>query len=114
MSYRVATIRMFDKELKRLSKKHRSLKDDYKRLVEELEVNPFIGTDLGNGVRKVRLAIASKGKGKSHGARVITYTEAVVDIDEDGIVTLLYVYDKGERDTISSAEIVALLATLSK
>lgn len=112
MSYRIVTIKAFDKELKRLSKKYHSLKGDFQCLLEELRESPFIGADLGNGIRKVRLAIGSKGKGKSHGARVITYTTAIVGIDEEGLVTLLFIYDKGERDAISTNEIVELLKTL--
>ena len=54
------------------------------------------------------MAITAKGKGKSHGARVITYTEAFVSIDE-GVLRLLYIYDKAERDSISDKEIEELL-----
>ena len=43
--------------------------------------NPQSGVDLGGGLRKVRMAIGSKGRGKSHGARVITFT-VVVAIEE--------------------------------
>ncbi|MDO4819359.1 MAG: hypothetical protein Q3994_03160 [Prevotella sp.] len=32
------------------------------------------GNNLGNGVYKVRIAIASKGGGKSGGGRIVTYT----------------------------------------
>ena len=46
--------------------------DDYDAFLTGLEQDPFQGTSLGKGVRKVRMAIASKGKGKSGGARVIT------------------------------------------
>ena len=59
-------------QFKRLSKKYRSLKSDIKDLKDSLVINPYQGTSLGKGVRKVRMAIASKGKGKSGGARVIT------------------------------------------
>ena len=102
----------FIKELKRLAKKYKNITKDIQKLAEELRQNPFYGSDLGKGVRKVRMAVTNKGKGKSHGARVITYTEAVVNVDEEGVVTLLYIYDKGERDTITAAEIAALKATL--
>ena len=60
-------------QFKRLSKKYRSLKSDIKDLKDSLVIDPFQGSSLGKGVRKVRMAIASKGKGKSGGARVITY-----------------------------------------
>lgn len=53
------------------------------------------------------MAITDKGKGKSGGARVITYT---VEVDEDtGRVTLLTIYDKNERDSISQNEIDELM-----
>ena len=59
-------------QFKRLSKKYRSLKSDINDLKASLVIDPFQGTNLGKGVRKIRMAIASKGKGKSGGARVIT------------------------------------------
>lgn len=79
-------------------------------LINELKQSPCQGADLGNGVRKIRMAIRDKGKGKSHGARVITYT-AVLSINE-GVVTLLSIYDKAEQSTITQAEINRLLAEL--
>ena len=69
--------------------------------------NPQLGTDLGRGLRKIRMAITSKGRGKSGGARVITFT-VVVAIDETDI-NLLYIYDKAERENITMKEIEMLL-----
>ena len=66
-----------------------------------------MGIDLGNGIRKVRISISSKNKGKSGGARVITDTTAIVSID-NGTIVLLYIYDKNERDSISDKEIMQL------
>ena len=54
-------------QFKRLSKKFRSLKSDINDLKASLVIDPFQGTNLGKGVRKIRMAIASKGKGKSGG-----------------------------------------------
>jgi mRNA-degrading endonuclease RelE of RelBE toxin-antitoxin system len=88
MNYRIIPQRTFLRELKRLSKKYRSLKEDLQRLQDELTVNPTAGTDLGGGVRKLRMAIGSKNKGKSHGARVITYTY-IVD-EKEGVINLLF------------------------
>lgn len=62
---------------------------------------------MGNGLRKIRMAIQSKGKGKSGGARVITYT--IITKIEETEINLLYIYDKSERDSISAAEIKELL-----
>ena len=65
----VHSIPYFDKAAKRLGKKYRSLAGELKLLQEELRENPYLGTDLGDNVRKIRLGIASKGKGKRGGAR---------------------------------------------
>lgn len=99
---------VFRKDLKRLSKKYRSLLNEVGQLIDELETNPYLGTDLGDNIRKIRLGITSKGKGKRGGARVLTDTEAVVSMDE-GHLTLLTLYDKSERETLTDAEIKELL-----
>jgi hypothetical protein len=52
------------------------LKKEFGALLEALNVNPTLGTPIGNNCYKIRLAIASKGKGKSGGARIITYVLA--------------------------------------
>lgn len=62
---------------------------------------------LGQGIRKVRMAITSKGKGKSGGARVITYNVIVAAYDTQ--IKLLTIYDKSEKSTITDAEIQELL-----
>ena len=108
MNYNIKTTADFERAAKRLRKKYASFKQDYIKLLDELHLNPRAGVDLGGGVRKVRMAIASKNRGKSHGARVITFTYA---IDEDnGTIALLFIYDKEERDNITPQEIDALVA----
>ena len=91
----------FAKELKALCKKHKSLKKDFEALKEEIETNPNIGVLLGEGLRKIRLNISSKNKGKSGGARVITH-EILVEIDcqETMSVAFISIYDKSEYDTV--------------
>ena len=64
----------FKRQIKRLRKKYASLQSDFDELLAELSENPFAGVDLGDGVRKVRMAIKSKGKGRFGGARVIHIT----------------------------------------
>lgn len=107
MNYSIDTLPSFDKKVKKLAKKYKSLKSDLRELVKELMQNPTAGADLGNGVRKVCMAISDKGKGKSHGARVITYT-TIISVEE-GIITLLAIYDKAEQNTITEKEISLLL-----
>lgn len=107
MNYKVIALYPFERELKRLSKKYRSIKNDYASFLEELYANPSAGAHLENGVRKVRMAIGSKGRGKSHGARIITVTVLVAVKQTE--INLLYIYDKAERETITAREINALL-----
>lgn len=97
----------FARALKKLSKRYRSMKQDYAQLLEDLHQNLFLGTELGHRLRKVRLAITSKGKGKSGGARVITYT--VIFAQADAEVKLITIYDKSERDNISDTELLEIL-----
>lgn len=110
MKYEVKLGSRFKRAFKRLWKKYHSLDKDLEGLIEELEQDAAIGADLGNGVRKVRMPIRDKGKGKSHGARVITYT-TLISIKE-GTVTLLTIYDKSEQSNITDREIRKLLEDL--
>lgn len=110
MNYNIETLPAFDKKFKKLAKKHKSLKNDLQELVEQLKQNPNIGVSLGNNIRKVRMAISSKSKGKSHGVRVITHT-AIFNV-EKGIITLLTIYDKTEQTTITEKEISLLIKEL--
>jgi len=107
MNYRIELGSTFKKAFKLLRKKYHSLDKDLAQWTVELRQNPTQGADLGNGIRKVRMVISDKGKGKSHGARVITHT-AIVSI-EDGVITLLAIYDKAEQETITDKEIARLL-----
>lgn len=105
MNCKVEVLFTFKKEFKRLSKRYRSLLNDVQKLQGELLAKPDLGTDLGNGLRKIRMAIQSKGK--SGGARVITYT--IITKIEETEINLLYIYDKSEKDSISATEIKELL-----
>ena len=103
MNFATETTKDFDRNIKRLSKKYRSIVGDLKQFKKELLDNPTSGVDLGNNTYKVRMAIASKNKGKSGGARVIT-CNVLVDL-ENSKIYLLTIYDKGEQDSISKQEI---------
>lgn len=105
MNYKVVVSDHFKKEAKRLTKKFPSLKSELTELVYELEKNPIKGSPLGNNVFKVRLGIASKGRGKSGGARIITFVQVM-----EHTVLLLSIYNKSEKDTISDKEIQDLLS----
>lgn len=104
---KIITSPRFDRELKDLRSHYHSLKQDYQDFLDSLQKNPLQGTSLGKGIRKVRMAIKDKGKGKSGGARVLTYT-ALLAV-EDGKLLLLTIYDKGNRCTMTDKEIKALI-----
>lgn len=105
----------FRKEAKPLLKKFPSLKNDLLELNTALLKTPALGTPLGNNAYKIRLAIKSKGKGKSGGARVITYLETEIIAfaesadKEKVVVNLISIYDKSEVDTISPKELKSLI-----
>ena len=65
----------FKRQFKRLLKKYHSLSNDFIVFKENLSQNPLQGIELGAGVRKIRMAIASKGKGKSGGARELLHLQ---------------------------------------
>ena len=108
MKYNVLAISPFDRQLKRLAKKYPSLKDEFSNLLESLESRPEQGIALGNNCFKIRLAIQSKGKGKSGGTRIIT--NLLIEINT---VYLLSIYDKSEKDNLNEKELIELLKMIS-
>lgn len=107
MSFSVKTIPKFETNLKKLAKKYPSIKAEYVQLVESLKVNPEQGTPIGKNCYKIRLSIASKGKGKSGGARVVT------NIFVAGkTVYLLTIYDKSEMENLTDKELNELLQSV--
>ena len=106
MNYEIIPTKTFKRDFKPLFKKYRSLLDDLEQFKKELLKNPGMGDDLGHNTRKIRMAVASKNKGKSGGARIITF-DVVVDFNNTDIY-LITIYDKGERDSISRKEIEQL------
>ncbi len=104
MSYKIELSDNFKKEASKLSKKYPSLKTELAALFTNLETNPTLGIPLGNNIYKIRLAIASKSKGKSGGARIMSFV-----LVTDSTVLLFSIYNKGDKDSISDDEIKALL-----
>nr|CDL65888.1 unnamed protein product [uncultured bacterium] len=100
----------FEKSFKALAKRHRSLKSDILDFSRSLQENPFQGVELSPGIRKIRMAIASKGKGKSGGARIITYT--VIAAEMEGRVYLMNIYDKSDFSTVDLSVLKELARSL--
>jgi hypothetical protein len=79
-------------------------KSELTELITVLKNNPKQGVLLGSYIYKIRLPIASKGKGKSGDARIITYVNMI-----ESRVILLTIYNKGDKDNITDNEIIKLL-----
>ncbi|MBP3253780.1 MAG: type II toxin-antitoxin system RelE/ParE family toxin [Bacteroidales bacterium] len=103
MKYSIKVYKCFESEFKHLQKKYRSLPLDFAKLRKQVEQNPLMGDDMGNGFRKIRMAISSKGKGKSGGARVITLN--VLISQESASIGFFYIYDKSEKANITTKEL---------
>ena len=98
----------FERGAKALRKRYPSFESDYDTFLNELEKNPYGGESLGHHTYKNRMAIASKGKGKSGGARVITYNLQQVN-DEEVLITLMSIYDKSDVENVSDAYLRSLV-----
>jgi mRNA-degrading endonuclease RelE of RelBE toxin-antitoxin system len=109
MNFSVIPSEKFKREAKRLIKKFPSLKQELTNLNTILIRQPEAGTALGNNTYKIRLAIKSKGKGKSGGARLITYI-----ITEDKEVYLLTIYDKSEFENVDDKTIRSIIDSLTE
>ena len=96
MSYSVQSIAVFEKQAERLVKKCALLKAE----LQSLKETPEQGTPVGRNSFKIRVAVASKGKGKRGGARLITNF-----VIADETVYLFLIYDKSEKDDLTDREI---------
>ena len=104
MNYSVKSIEVFERQAKKLIKKYPSLKSELSELTQELKQDPSQGISLGKNCYKIRLALKSKRKGKSGGARVITNI-----LVSKNIVYLLFIYDKSDKDNLTNGELEDLL-----
>lgn len=104
MPNKIVVRRIFQKQAKRLAKRYKPFPNDLQKLVEELKENHTLGTSLGGNVYKIRLAISSKNKGKSGGARVISYFYQTAET-----VYLLSIYDKSDTENITDEELKHLI-----
>ena len=107
MNYSIKTYRCFDKGVKQLAKRYKSLKANLASLAQELLQNPELGTDLGGGLHKVRMGISAKGKGKRAGARVITLIATISEDEKE--IGLHFIYDKSERENVTDKELQQIL-----
>jgi len=100
----IIPFKSFVKDVKKLKKRYKNILNDIENLKLELENNPTIGTSLGHGIFKVRVKNSDKNQGKSGGYRVIT-----LFMDEEGILYLVKMYDKGEIETIKTSTLSEII-----
>jgi mRNA-degrading endonuclease RelE of RelBE toxin-antitoxin system len=98
MNYDIVIHEIFYKELKPLAKKYPSIKNDILIISENIEKELILATDLGDGFKKIRINIKSKGKGASGGGRIISY-ETIVSVDETKVL-FATIYNKGDYNNI--------------
>lgn len=104
MSIQVKTTPDFERSAKKIAKKYKSIYKDILALVDQLEQEPLMGVALGNNLYKIRLAVTGLPKGKSGGARVITYVKIV-----NSTIFLAEIYLKSEFDTIDESVLIERL-----
>ena len=109
MTYKIIALPPFERELKRLSKKYPSIKGDFAIFIAQITKNPIQGTPIGKDCYKIRIAITSKQKGKSGGARIITCVKLVKQK-----IYLLAIYDKSDKENISDNELDRLLKIIAE
>lgn len=108
MSFDIVATDPFERKLKRLAKKYKSLSSDLEELFTQLAEMPTMGDPLGKNCFKIRVTIASKGKGKRGGGRLITHVHVF-----QNIVYLIDIYDKSEQPDISARELKMLIEFLA-
>jgi len=108
MKYKIIPTPEFIKNLKSLSKKYKNIKKDILSLSNELEINPTMGTELGNNTFKIRVKNSDNNKGKSSGYRVITYC-----INELNEINLITIYSKTEKENILDLELIELIKQIN-
>jgi len=115
MNVNVVPTSNFERKAKKLIKKYRSLKGELAELTTALESDPRKGTHIRENVYKIRLAVKSKGKGKSGGMRVITYVDVFLAHEpHETDVYILSIYDKSESENIGEGYLTDLVEEIQE
>jgi mRNA-degrading endonuclease RelE of RelBE toxin-antitoxin system len=106
MNCKVYGTSIFEKQLKRLSKKYPLLDVEVNNLINELKQGELPGNLVPGtlGARKVRISNKDSNKGKSGGFRLLYYF-----ITDDEEIYLLALYSKSEDENYSDAQIREIL-----
>ena len=104
MPYKIVPTSVFKKQVKRLQKEYKHIKEDLRQLGIFLKANPKNGKPLGKKTYKIRLNSSDMKKGKRGGFRIITFVN-----DETKKVYLLTIYAKSKQTNITDQEIKEIL-----
>jgi mRNA-degrading endonuclease RelE of RelBE toxin-antitoxin system len=102
MSIKVVFTDRFQRDIRRLSKRYRSIRLDLQSLLEQLETGELPGdqiSDINYVVFKVRVKNSNIQKGKSSGYRVIYYSKT------NDQILLLTIYSKSDQSSIDASEV---------
>jgi mRNA-degrading endonuclease RelE of RelBE toxin-antitoxin system len=97
----------FQKKLRELAKKYRSIRQDLQPIISQLEQGELLGdqiSGIGYPVFKMRIKNSDIQKGKSGGYRLIYYVKISTSI------VLLTIYPKSEQSDIEANEIRDIIA----
>jgi len=97
----------FNRNLRALAKKYRSIQNDIQPIIEQLEQGELPGDQIpgvGYAVFKLRVRNSDIPKGKSSGYRLIYYVKTAT-----GII-LLTVYTKSEQVDIAAKDVQGIIA----
>lgn len=111
MANNVTLTPRFERRYKRFAKKFTSLEKEVDGLIANLTETPMLGESLGAGLYKIRLAVKSKGRGKSGGFRIVSYLIAETEVSTD--IFLLTIYDKSEDSSVDKATLLNMINELS-
>lgn len=101
----------FNRNLRNLAKKYRSIRKDIQPIIEQLEQGEVLGDqipNIGYSVFKLRIRNSDTQKGKSGGYRLIYYVKT-----SDGII-LLTIYAKSEQVDIAPNDIQSIITEYEK
>lgn len=108
MKFEIVLHSNFEKEYKPLAKKYPSLKQDIQSVIDKIEKELTLATDLGDGFKKIRISIKSKGKGSSGGARLIAH-ETIIAVENTKVI-FASIYNKGDHNSINITVLKEIIA----
>ncbi|WP_186441444.1 type II toxin-antitoxin system RelE/ParE family toxin [Desulfamplus magnetovallimortis] len=102
MKYQIKFTSIFKRRIKKLSKKYPRIKQDFSKLIDDLEQGYFHGDEIQGfqgKVYKVRLASVDQQKGKRGGFRFIYYV-----VTKNCIVYMMTAYAKSSQEDITNQQ----------